>query len=132
MHRCKYTSQAEIESISLYNICKNLLVFEDPDARDRMRNKKKIEILTNACFLALIHMEGLMSVEQNIKLKRAQANTSENKAIVMLDRPTYISDAFDVQIAEPMLEFVAVYQFQLPSTLHNGIAVLVTWQMFFI
>ena len=70
-----------------------------------MRNKREIEILTNSCFLALNHTEGLMSVEQSLKSKLAQAITSENKAVVMLDRPRNRSNAFDMQIAEPMFEF---------------------------
>ena len=73
-----------------------------------------------------------MSVEQNIKSKTSQAITSENKAVIMLGCPGNRSNAFDMQIAEPLFHFVEVYQFQLPSTLLNGPAVLVTWQMFFI
>ena len=67
MYRCKYTYKVEIESRGLYNFCEPLLVFEDPDARDRMRNKREIEVLTNACFLVLNHAEEIMSVEQSIK-----------------------------------------------------------------
>ena len=48
MYRCKYTSNAEIESSGMYSFCETLLVFEDPEARGRMRNKRKMEILTNA------------------------------------------------------------------------------------
>ena len=70
-----------------------------------MRNKKEIKILTNACFSALNHAERLMSVEESIKSKTSQANTCENKVVVMLDRPGNRSNAFDMQIAEPMLEF---------------------------
>ena len=72
-----------------------------------------------------------MSVEQNIKSKFSQAITSENKAVIMLDCLGNRSIAFDMQTADPMLHFDLVYQFQLPSTLLNGTAVLVTWQMFF-
>ena len=44
MYRCKYTSIAHIESRGLYNFCETLLVFEDPEAKDRMRNKREIDI----------------------------------------------------------------------------------------
>ena len=67
-----------------------------------MRNKREIEILTNACFSALNHTEGLMSVKQSIKSKTAQAITSENKAVIMLDCPGNRSNAFDLQMAELM------------------------------
>ena len=50
MYRCKYTSKAEIELRSLYNFDETLLNFEDPDARDKMRNKREIEMLSNAFF----------------------------------------------------------------------------------
>ena len=46
-----------------------------------------------------------MSVEQSIKSKMAQAITSENKAVIMLDHPGNRSNEFDMQIAEPMFEF---------------------------
>ena len=103
MYKCKYISKAEIESRDLYNFCETLLVFEDPEARDRMRNKREIEILMNACFLTINHTEGLMSVEQSIKSK--VTFTSENKAVIMLDQPRNRSNAFDMQIAGPMFEF---------------------------
>ena len=83
----------------LYNFCETLLVFEDTDARDRMRNKSEIEILTNAYFLALNCTEGLMSVKQSIKSKTLQAIISESKAVIMLDCPGNRSNAFDMQIA---------------------------------
>ena len=105
MYRCKYTSKAEIESRGLYNICEKLLVFEDPEARDRIRNKRESEILTNACFLALNHAEGLMSVKQSIKSKTSQEITSEYKAVIMLDHPGNRSNSFDMQIAEPLFQF---------------------------
>ena len=105
MNRCKYISKAEIESRGLYNFCETLLVFEDPEVRDRMTNKRKIEILTNACFFALSHTEELVSVEQSIKSKTAQAMTSENKTVVMMDCLGNRSNAFDMQIAEPMFEY---------------------------
>ena len=105
MSRCKYTSKADMESRDLYNLYETLMVFEDPEVRDRMRNKGEIEMLTNACFLAINHTEGLMNVEQSIKSKMAQAITSENKAVVILDHPRNRSKAFDIQIAEPMFEF---------------------------
>ena len=50
MYRCKYTSKEHIESRGLYIFCEILLVFEDPEAKDRTRNKREIEILKNACF----------------------------------------------------------------------------------
>ena len=56
--RCKYISKADIEFRGLYNFFETLLVFEDPEARDRMRKKTAIEILMNAWFLALNHAEG--------------------------------------------------------------------------
>ena len=64
-----------------------------------------IEILTNGCFSALNHAEGLMSVEQSIKPKLSHAITSENKAVIMLDRPRNRSNAFDMQIAHSFFEF---------------------------
>ena len=97
MYRCKYTSKADIESRGLYNFCETLLVYEDPDARDRMRNKREIQILTNACFLVLNHSEWLMSVEQSIKSKMAQVITSENKAVIILNRLGNRSTAFDLE-----------------------------------
>ena len=100
MYRCKYTCKVEIESRGFYNFCETLLVFEDPEVRDRMRKKREIEILTNACFLALNYTEGLMSVEQSIKSKTAQAITSENKVVAMQDHPGNRSNAFDMQIEE--------------------------------
>ena len=84
MYRCKYTSIADIEPRGLYNICETVLVFENPEARDGMRNKRDIEMLTNACFSTLNHAEELMSVEQSIKSKTSQAITAENKAVIML------------------------------------------------
>ena len=71
----------------MYNLCETLLVLEDPEARDRMRNKRHIEILTNASFSALNLAEELMSVEQNIKSKTSQAVASKNKAVIMPDHP---------------------------------------------
>ena len=62
-----------------------LLVFGDPKARDRMRNIRVIEILTNECFSALNHAEGLMSIEQSIKSRTLQAITSEHNEVIMLD-----------------------------------------------
>ena len=67
-----------------------------------MWNIREIETLTDACFLALNHTEGLMSVEQSIKSKMGQAITSENKAVIMLDCPGNRSNSFDIQTAEPM------------------------------
>ena len=72
MYRCKYTSKADIKSRGLYNFCKTLLVFEDPEARDGIRNKRDIEMLTNVCFSILDHAEGSMSVEQSIELKKCK------------------------------------------------------------
>ena len=70
-----------------------------------MRNNRESVILTNACFSSLNHTEGLMSLEQSIISKKAQAITFENKAFVMLDCPGNRSNAFEAQIAEPMFEF---------------------------
>ena len=61
-----------------------------------MRNKREIEMLTNDCFLAHNHTEGLKSVEQSIKSKMAQAINFENKAVVM-DCPGNRSNAFDMK-----------------------------------
>ena len=69
MYRCKYISKADIESRGLYNFCEMLLVFDDPDMKGRIRNKWEFEILTNACFSALSHADGFMSVEQSTKSK---------------------------------------------------------------
>ena len=69
-----------------------------------MRNKREIEILTNACFSPLKHADGLMSVEHSIKSNSSQAITSENKAVIMLDCPGDRSTAFDMQIVEPFFE----------------------------
>ena len=77
MCRCKYTSKADFEPRGLCNFCETLLVFEDPEARNRMRNKRDIEILMNACFSALNDAKGLMSVEQSIKSKTSQGITSD-------------------------------------------------------
>ena len=74
MCRCKYTSKADIESRGLCNFHETTLVFEDPDSKYRMRNKREIEILTNPYFSALNHAEGLMSVEQSIKIKNITRN----------------------------------------------------------
>ena len=59
-----------------------------------MRNKREIEILMSACFLACNHTEELMSKKLSIKSKTAQADCPGNR-----------SNAFDMQIAEPMFEF---------------------------
>ena len=107
MYRCKYTYKADIESRGLYNFCEMHMVFEDPESKDRMRNKREIEIFTNACFSALNHTEVLTSVEQSIKSKTSQAITSENKAIVMLHDPGHRFNA-DMQKAEPF-NFVINY-----------------------
>ena len=69
-------------------------------------------------FLALNHTEGLMSIEQSIKSKLLQANTSENKAVVMLDRARNWSKAFDMQIAEPILEFR--HSFPIPVAINTS------------
>ena len=53
-------------------------------------------MLTNTCFSALNHAEGLMSVKQSIKSKTSQAMTSENMAVIMLDCPGNRSNAFDI------------------------------------
>ena len=82
-----------------------LLVFEDPEATDRMRNKREIEILKNV-FSALNHVKGLMSVEQSIKSKTSQAITSENKAVIMLDDPGNGSNEFVMQITEPLFQLI--------------------------
>ena len=58
-----------------------LLLFEDPAARDIIMNKRVIEMLTNVCFSALNHAEGLMSVKQSIKSKTSKVISSENKAV---------------------------------------------------
>ena len=63
---CKCTSKVDIRCRGIYNFCETLLIFEDTEARDRMRNKRDIEILTNAYFLALNHAERLISVELSI------------------------------------------------------------------
>ena len=42
IYRCKYTFKAEIECRGLYNFCEAFLDFEDPEARDRMRNKREL------------------------------------------------------------------------------------------
>ena len=67
MFRCKYISKVDIESQGMYNFCETLLVFKDPEARNRIENKRDTKILTNACFSALNHAKGLMGVEQRIK-----------------------------------------------------------------
>ena len=105
IYRYKYTSNTDIASRGLYNFCEYLLVFEGPEARDKMMNKKKKGKLTNSCFLALNHTEELMSVKQSMKSKIAQVITTENKAVIMLDHLGKISIAFNIQIAEPMFEF---------------------------
>ena len=105
MLRSKCTSKADIESRGLYNFGETFLVFEDPDARCRMKNKRDIEMLTNACFSALNHAEVLMSVEQSIISKTSQIIFSENKAVIILDCPWNISKAFDMQIAEQLFQF---------------------------
>ena len=69
MYRCMYSSKDDIESRGWFNFCETLLVFEDPDAKDRMRNKRENDILTNACFSALNHAEVLKSVEESIESK---------------------------------------------------------------
>ena len=56
-------------------------------------------------FSALNHAEGLVNVEQSIESKTIQVITSEKKAVVMLDHSGNRSNAFDIQIAEPMFEF---------------------------
>ena len=109
----KNTSNADIEPRERYNFCETLLGFEDPEARDRMRNKREIEILTNACFSAIDHAEGLMSVEQSIKSKSSKVISSQKKAIIMLHHPLNLTCKWQV------------YQLQLQST-PNGTAVLVT------
>ena len=103
--RYKYTSKADTKSRGLHNFCEMLLVFEDHEARNRMRNKSDIEMLTNACFLALNHAEGLISVEQSIKSKTSQVISSGNKAVIMLDYPVNRSKASDMQIKEPLFQF---------------------------
>ena len=62
MLQFKYTSEVEIESRCMFYFSISLLVFEDPDARDRLRNKRNTDMLTNACFLAPINAEQLISV----------------------------------------------------------------------
>ena len=61
-----------------------------------MRNKRDIEMLTNASFLALNHAEGLMGLEQSIKSKTSQVTSSETKAVIILDCPGNRSKAFDI------------------------------------
>ena len=80
-YRCKYTAKADIKSRGLYNFCEISLVFEGPEARDRIRNKRDIEIMTNACFSALNHAEGLMKVEQRIELKTSQVVSTESRQL---------------------------------------------------
>ena len=109
-----------------------LLVFEEPKERDRMRNKREIKILTNACYLALNHTEGLISVEKCIKSKTAQAITTENKAAIMLDCSGNRSNSFDMQRAEPMFEFCHSLLIPVAINSSHDIAFLVTWQMVFI
>ena len=77
------------------------MVFEDAEVRDRMKKKRDTKVLTNACFSALNHTEGLMSAENSIKSKTSQPITSENNAVIMLDHPGNRSHAFDVETAEP-------------------------------
>ena len=108
MYRCKYTSKADIEYKGLYNFDETLLVVEDPEAKDKMTNNRKIYILMNLCSSALNHKEWLMSVEQSIKFKISQAIISENKAVIMLHHPGNRSNTFDVQIAELLFHFVIV------------------------
>ena len=83
-----------------------------------MRNKREIEILTNVWFLALNNAERLMSIEESIKSKTSQANTSENRVVVMLDHPGNRSNAFDMQIAEPMFEFC--HSLLIPITINTS------------
>ena len=105
VYRCKYTAKANVESTGLYNFWELLLVFDDPDARDRKRTKRDFEIFTNAYFLSLNHVEGLMSVEQSIKSKTSQAIISENNAVIMLNCPGNRSNALNMQKAEPLFQF---------------------------
>ena len=58
MYRYKCTSIADIESRGLYDFFETLVVFENPEERDRMRNKRYIEILTNAFFQHSIMQRG--------------------------------------------------------------------------
>ena len=117
MYRCKYIAKADIESRGLHNFCETLLVFEDSEARDRMRNNRDIEILTNTCFSELNHAKGLMSVDQSIKSKTSQEITSENKAVIILDHPGKRSNAFDMQIAEPLFHFC--HRLLIPVAINN-------------
>ena len=91
-----------------------------------MRNKRDVEMLTNACFSALNHAEGLMSSEQSIKSKTSKINTLENKAVIVLDQPGNRSRAFDIKKSY-CFNFLIVYQFQLQLTLLNGTFVLLSF-----
>ena len=105
MYRCKYTSKADIEYRGFFNICETLLVFEEPKARGRMKNKRHIEMLTNAYFAAFNHAEGLVRVEQSIKSKTSKVISSKNKAVTMLDCSGNRSNTFDMHIADPLFQF---------------------------
>ena len=74
-----------------------------------LRNKRDIQMLINACFSALYHGDGLMSVEQSIKSKVLKEFTSKNKAVTMLHHPRNRSKAFDMEKTEP--------SFQIPHSL---------------
>ena len=58
-------------------------------------------MLTNACFLALNHTDGLVSVEESTNSKSLKVITSENKAVIMLDDYGKRSKEFDMDEAEP-------------------------------
>ena len=59
-----------------------------------------------------------MSVKQSIKWKILQAITSENKAVIMLDDPGHRTNAFDIQIAEPM--FRVCHSLPLPVAINTS------------
>ena len=68
-----------------------------------MRNKRDIQILTNACFFsAPNHAEGLMSIEQSNKSETSQAITSKNNAVMILVCHGNIFNAFDMQTPKPL------------------------------
>ena len=89
--RCKCTFEAYIESRVLYNFCETLLVFENSETKDRMRNKREMVILTHACFSALNPEKRLMSVKQSIKSYTSQVISPKNKVVVLETEPMHLT-----------------------------------------
>ena len=89
-------------------------------------------MLTNARFSALDQVEGLTSIEQSIKSKTTQAITSENKAVILLDCTRNKSNAFYMQIAEPLFEFCHGLPIPVAMNTTQWKVVPVPWQMFLI